>query len=215
MINPLKFLFGSIINWIVLIAVVGVGYLGYIQFEASKLSPQNVTETFVELVQNPTDVISSEEKKTLKNITDSNIISSQKYQGYIKLFREINQGSPLEVVAIEEQGENYHEAKLEFQDEDDANENTKVSLFIEKYGEWHTGIKHRIFHLELTNIDQDESTLIRGELMETFDSIKESVSENFGDLRRKYGEDLLDLILPVTNSELEEEDGDVKEKESQ
>lgn len=197
MLNPLKFLFGSIINWVILLAIVGAGYLAYINYEAAQYSPEGVAKSFVELIQNPTDIISSEEKKTLGNITDSNIISSQKYQGYVKVFREINQSSPLEIVSIEDQGDTYHEALLEFKDPAATGENTKVSLFIEQYGEWYTGIKHRIFHLELINVDADENGIIKDQLIDTFDSVKESIGENFNDLRDEYGKDLLDLILPI------------------
>ena len=190
--NPVKYILGSVVSWLVLVAVVAAVYLGYVTLQAQQYTPLGVADTFLELVRNPTDVVSGEEERRIDAILDTDTLSTRRFEELILSFRKLDETYPLQFDRIETD-EPFATAYFNLQS---APEASGVELFLQETGQWYTGVRHRIFHVELTGVAALEDANLERSLLDTLEGVQESLGENLNKLRENYGQDVLDFVLP-------------------
>ena len=195
--NPVKYVLGSVVSWVVLVAVVGAGYLGYVTLRARQYTPLGVANIFLELVRNPTEVISGEDERQIESILDSSTLSTRRFEELVLSFRELDERYPLQFDRIDAD-EPFATARFELQG---APEESGLDLFLQETGEWYTGRRHQVFHVELTGVAALEELNLERDLLDTLQGVQESVGENLTKLKNNYGEDLLEFVLPRSGEE--------------
>ena len=195
--NPVKYVLGSVVSWVILVAVVGAGYLGYVSLRAQQYTPLGVADIFLELVRNPTEVISGEDERQIEAILDSSTLSTRRFEELVLSFRELDERYPLEFDRIDTDTP-FATARFNLRG---APEESGVELFMQESGEWYTGVRHQVFHVELTGVAALEGANLERDLLDTLQDVQESLGENLNKLRSNYGEDLLEFVLPPRSEE--------------
>ncbi len=149
---------GQILAWVViLISLFGLIYLLSVNIYAYvRYRPETIVTDFVGLVENPTDKITDEEKKTLKEVTDPNWFEGWWNEGNLKTLREISQQNRIAKSGIQSIGESNRYAKVElgFTNDYKNPESKKAVLYLEKYGNWYTtGYRWRIYKIDMPKKD--------------------------------------------------------------
>ena len=188
--NPVKYVFNSILSWVVLLIVGLGGYLGYVTVRAQAYTPTGISTIFSELVRNPTPVISTEEENRIEAILDTGVLSQRRFQELVLLLRRLDQTYPLRFERIVPQSSF---ATVEYALANTPNQ-SGVKLFLQETGTWYTGIRHRIFHVELSGLAALEETNLERGLSDTLEQAREVVEENFNRLQESYGQEVLDFI---------------------
>ena len=176
--------------WCILLVgiILSLGYLVFVNVQARQYTPQKISEKFLILTQNPTHKITKEEKKILKEITQSSLLDTIQYEKLIKSLRTIEgerQSLRVEVNQIEDS--DYFIGNIVY-NESGENE-TKVRLYIEKYGKWYTGYRYQIYHIEIkskASLTKD----LKESVQTNLDKVKDGAKERF----EKVKENFLDKI---------------------
>jgi hypothetical protein len=192
MFNPIKFILNSVLSWVLLIAVVGGGYFVYLQIQTSKYNPEGVVNIFTELVKNPTDVISSGDNSKIDSIIDTQVLSSSKIEDVVLALRKVDQTLPVSLANIES-NKPFSTATLIFGTQQATT--PTIKLFMEETGEWYTGIKNKIFHIELLNFESLKDIKLDATLLDTITDITKSLGENLDKIKGGYGNDVVNDIL--------------------
>jgi hypothetical protein len=196
MFNPIKLILNNLISWGVMIVIIGGGYLTYLNIQSQKYSPDGISKIFLELISNPTEIVSSEENKKINGILDTTTLSARKFEEAIVSFRTINSSYPLVVQNISKSTP-YSNIVYSLQG---LPTDATVTLFLEQYGEWYTGIKHHIFHIEFKGLEALVKSDLKTDLIDSLLNVKEVISDNITKVTNQYGDDVLKKILPKTTT---------------
>lgn len=202
--NPIKFIFGSIFSWVILAVVVAGGYLGYVNYTAQEFTPEGVVDKFSEMIENPTDVVSSTEKTTINNIVDTGAISGRKFETLVLGLRELNREMPLSVGEINIE-EPFADTTLTFQNPVSGELSPQITVFMEQYGDLFSGVKHRIIHFEFTGFEDIQDVDLEKTIIDTLEDISESVTDSFNELKENYGDKIFNFFRSDTDASASEE----------
>ena len=200
MFNPFKFVFGSLISWVILLVLIGGGYLLWVTAQAQQYTPTRIMQSLESMIENPTEVVTSSEEDILKNSIDSKTLSRRKLEEVILALRQLQQTMPVSVWPVETEGK-FASGQLRF--ENIYGDNPTIDVFMEEYGEWYTGKKHRIIHLEFTGFDSIDSNLEKT-FRDTLEEFRDDAVEGFNTLKDNYGGKLLELLPNETETPLGE-----------
>ena len=191
MFNPIKFILNSVLSWLIVVALVGGGYFIYLRSQNQKYNPDGVTSIFTELVKNPTDVISSGDKTKIDSILDTKVLSTNKIEEVILALRKVDETLAVSLLDIQT-SKPFSTSTLIFGN--NLPTVPTLKLYMEETGEWYTGIKNKIFHLELLNFETLKDVKLEPTLLDKISNITESLSENLDKIKGGYGSGILDGI---------------------
>jgi hypothetical protein len=146
----------KIIAWLAVLGLIGLSvYVVVINVISFQSSPERVVKRFAELIENPTQTVTEEEKKVLAEITQNDFLTTWGNENNIKTLRNLAQKNPVNIGQIDYVGatKKYATANLTFTN-NFKNPNSKVAkLYLEQYGNWFTGIKWRIYQIDMPQED--------------------------------------------------------------
>lgn len=171
----LKNILISLICISILGAVGIVSYLVYSNISNIDYTPSAVSKQFIEILQNPTDTITPNEKATLAQISQSNFINTYFDEMAIKKFRKATQNSQTTLSEVKKISNQYYLSTISLTNKD---KKRTIKLFIEQTGSfWSGGQKSKIYKIE-SDIE-DEKPIVT--------DIKDKISEKIKSLAEDAG----------------------------
>ena len=171
----LKNILISLISISILGAVGIASYLVYSNISNSDYTPSAVSKQFIEILQNPTDTITPNEKATLAQISQSNFINTYFDEMAIKKFRKATQNSQTTLSEVKKISNQYYLSTISLTNKD---KKRTIKLFIEQTGSfWSGGQKSKIYKIE-SDIE-DEKPIVT--------DIKDKISEKIKSLAEDAG----------------------------
>ncbi len=154
---PVKKTFQILVILFVTVIFSSMAYVLVLNLAAFQYSPENVVNKFTQLIENPTQTVTEEEKKVLADITQSGFLNSWGNENNIKLLRISAASKPVEIGAIEYSGsgKNYATVVLKFQNNLPNPEGKQAKLYLEKYpssnfyGIFNTAYRWRIYQIDM------------------------------------------------------------------
>jgi hypothetical protein len=144
------------VSWVLIFVLLGgLSYVIFNNVTALQYGPENVVKRFITLIENPTQTVTDEEKKELGQITQSNFLSNWGNENNIKTLRRISQQKPIIQGGLNYTGESrkYATTELNFQNDFKNPESKKAKLYLERYGEWYSGLRWRIYQIDMPRED--------------------------------------------------------------
>lgn len=178
------------IVWVLIIASLVVGsFWAVTNFMALNYTPENITQRFVTLIENPTQTITEAEKKELQDITQNGFFSQWGSENNIKTLRRISQQKPITTAAPQYTGVNSKYATVEITFENDFKnpEAKKAKIYLEKYGLWYAGgAKWRIYQVDMPREDNllDD---IRRQTEDTGNAVQDGAQDALDSIRDLFG----------------------------
>ena len=154
---PVKRTFQTLIVLLVIGTFLGAGYTLILNVAAWQYNPENVVKKFTQLIENPTQTVTDEEKKVLADITQSGFLSSWGNENNIKTLRTFANNKPIVMSGVEYSGSSkkYATTTLTFQNEYQNPESKTAKLYLEEYpssnflGAFNTAYRWRIYKIDM------------------------------------------------------------------
>lgn len=149
--------------------------------------PFKVVEKFSLILENNTDKITEEEKKMLKEFTDSNLVSNffKQQERQVLELREFTQGNRVQIGEIKYDNSLKTSAKVEltFENSFENPESKKATLFLQRTGDWYLfGYRWKIYEIKMPSKPNP------------VDNIQRDLTKNTRDLKERT-KDFLDKIF--------------------
>lgn len=154
---PIKRTFQVMVVLIVISIISSLAYVLILNLSAWQYSPDSVVKRFTQLVENPTQIVTDEEKKVLTEITQSSFLSSWGNESNIKSLRTFAANKPIEIGNIEYSGpsKKYATTTLKFQNNFPNPESKMAKIYMEEYpssnffGIINTAYRWRIYKVDM------------------------------------------------------------------
>jgi hypothetical protein len=177
------------IFWVFSFGIIGfLIYLLVINILAYQYRPENILNRFVSLIENPTQSITDAEKEELKDISQSNFLSSFGNEFNLRLLRRVAQNNPIGVSEISYTGQSRRiaSAQLTFQNDYKNPDSKSAKIYLERYGNFWTGYKWRIFQIDLPREDNVlDQTFDQGQKIQ--EEVQENVNNTWDRIRNFFG----------------------------